>query len=379
MAKYVLWALLAVALVMPGSVTADDTQPNIVRVRDYTVADCIADDTEGIEQAIYDWQDLTMSRTAGVLDFGTGCYRTTDTLHFGRPDELFQFGTIRGDSPVLTQIRPDAGVAVAADMKRLKYSTVSGLGFYGRGSGTGLLLSNTVPGMGTNNIDLSQLMFQMFGVCLQIGEASGAAAAELTFTQLQVQSCGTGIYAIAQNTLDLTFINLTLASNTYGFYSPQAHQINFVGGGGQGNRNTFTFLPGGNFSVSGWREEAPSGIWLKAGCCNAGTFVTVADTMVYGNSVTPVIQSTGDLYLTVTSSFIGGRIAANPAAGSTIITNSAIYDSAPWVATANAPNGSGMYYRSEGNYKPAGPANPAEASPKVTFTNQSGRAVNGLP
>jgi hypothetical protein len=355
-----------------------------VKVRDYAMGDCVADDTAAIQAAIAQWQTLQADKTVGALDFGSGCYRTTDTLHFGRVDGGFVFGTIRGDSPLLAQIHPDASVAVGADMMRLKYSSVSGLGFFGQHTpnSIGLLVSNIVPGMGSNNIDFNLMSFQRFDTCLQLGETSdvldGAAAAALTFTQLSVSYCNRGIYETAFNTLDVLYNSTSITFNHVGFDAAAAHQAFFNVGSGSGNDNTFRLRTAGNFFIRGWREEPPTDLWIRAGCCAAGTFVTVSDSMAYGSltSDMPSIEGFGDVYLTVQNSFIGGRIAPDPMWGSVVITNSAIYDSAPWVASVKShPTGSGMFYRTEGNYKPAGPANPAESG--IIFADQSGRAVDG--
>lgn len=375
---------IVIAMLAFGAFGASPAIPSdLIRVRDYAVGDCATDDTLAINTAIGQWQALTASRTTGTLDFGSGCYRTTDTLHFGRLDSVYQFGSIRGDSPLLARIHPDASVALAADMERLKYSSVSGLGFYGTGRtpGTvGLLLSNTVPGMGTNNVHLDTLVIQNFGTCLQVGEPGGQAAAELQFDVLSVSYCNIGIYATGYNTLDLNFVDLNIQQSKVGFQSDQSRQATFVGGGGAGNGTTFLWQTSGVLNIQGWREEAPTSHFVWAGCCRAGTFVTVSGSIVYGNGGTePLVECGGDCRLTIGNSFIGGRVSPDPLSGSTVITNSAIFDSAPWNARYNGPGRSGMFYRQEGNYRPDGPANLAHTLYAGDFPDLTGRAVNGHP
>ncbi len=369
-------ALLPLTLLVAPVAASADRPVTTVYVREYASGDCIADDAAAIQTAIGQWHMLQASGQGGVLDFGTGCYRTTTTLHFGRGDGAFVYGTIRGDGPTLARIVVDPDVAVAADMNRLKYSSVSGLGFYGRGSGTGLLISSPEPGMGSSSDGLNHLLLREFGTCLLIGEGGGQAAAALTFTQLEIQNCTTGIHATAFNTLDLTFINLALVANQTGFVADSAHQINFLGGSGSGNHDTFKLLPAGHFSIRGWREEPPTGIWLQAGCCQAATFISVSDSMIYGTGSPdpPLIRPSGDVYLTVSNSLIGGRIAPKPSVGSTIITNSGIFDIAPWVANTDDPNGSGMFYRVEGNYRASNQGGALDLGP---WPDATGRAVNG--
>src|SRR5207253_5951817 len=124
-------------------------------------------------------------------------------------------GEIHGDGSTLAVIKPDAGVSPAATFYNYKYSSIRGLGFVGRGKGqgTGIVLSHTPPGegMGTNDLTFQDINVQQFGTCVQMGGSDGgftnqAAAAAVTWIQLAASSCSIGIYYVAFNTLDSTFI-----------------------------------------------------------------------------------------------------------------------------------------------------------------------------
>src|SRR4051812_39928882 len=111
--------------------------PSTIHVRDYAPGDDSEGQGPAVQAAINAFLAGQKLGQVGVIDFGTGKYRTgTTPLKIAQSDGSPVFGKIVGDGPDVCQITASAGVGRAVEIDEMFHGYVGGFGIQGAGYGT---------------------------------------------------------------------------------------------------------------------------------------------------------------------------------------------------------------------------------------------------
>jgi hypothetical protein len=252
---------------------------------------------------------------------------------------------VLGVNPICSQITStDTGTNTAIYLNTEKYVTLSGFYLHQttQGNGVGIVMSGPSSGTQTNGDIFSEIIIDNFNVCIGTSGSPGVGtSSEITFINLQLNSCTTGFNNADFNGLDFTFIQLQMASNTTGI-NMATSGLNVFGGSASNDGTDFAIANGGENTIHGFRSEV------------AGTFVNFTGSNLHLESVlvqgmtTPnshtAITFTGGGQLTIVDSYIGGQISAVGFSG-LILKNDLIIDGTNTYSLTTQPNGQGPGFR----------------------------------
>jgi hypothetical protein len=280
-----------------------EAQASTVRVRDYApIADCSQDQTAQVQAAIDAWIAGQPGQSKGKLDFGSGCWRTSQTLVVGRGQPVF--GVITGDGPNLATIKPAQGVGRAIQFNDYWFGELSNIGVQGAYYGThgaagstdqGLVFAATHVDLGSCCGIISNVSVSGFRECYQFGDTQSptGAAAEFLLNNTFATWCGVGYSFTQLNTMDFVFNKPSVTHSDVGWKANGITQILVYGGSSTANNQDFNFSGScGHFVVQGFRSEGgrpdTSRAMAEVGGCN-GQRTVISDTVM---SVSPDYQHT---------------------------------------------------------------------------------------
>lgn len=281
------------------------------------VGDGVADDTLAIQATI----DAALSNpiTNGYgsvpIHLPRGKYKITSTLNLSRSDNAFVFLNVfgAGHGSEIQWAGATNGIAIQATrLKQFRIASLMLSNTVAAGTTIGLLFTNSSGGTGTNNGVIESLLVSGFNNCVKLGDAStGAATSELTWINLVVQNCATGVLISSTgNTLNNQFHNLQMFScSTFGLSASGADGVFVHGGASAGNATDFSFSHGGAYHVYGFRSESNTAQWLRGGSTSAVTTVNIFDCRLTGTSAADgVLITTGSGPTTIVGCIISGKV-----------------------------------------------------------------------
>lgn len=363
----ILSAILLVVLSGTPSVSAVAPN-NVVRVRDYARGDCSADDTAAVRAAINAWLTQQAARTAGILDFGSGCYAVNaqggTALSIARSGG-FVGGEIRGDGPDLTTIRVTAGTARGMELDDFVNGRVHGFSIDGGSSnrtGMGLVLAARHRDLGTCCSTFENVKVQGFGHCFQLGDdaAPYGAAAELVMVNTTAQYCGSGFYFTQFNSIDFLLDKPAVLFSSVGFDNNVAQGIRVRGGSAHGNVTDFRNGAVTKLVIEGFRSEPDTGVTRGPTIIlqnNSTQYVTIRDSDLFVTTTavtTPAISATsGGVMLSLEHNTFSGPISI---AGNhnTIMSRGNVYRSVGYASPFKVQGASDNLLISEGDAMPGG-------------------------
>ena len=298
-----------------------------VRVTQFgAVGDGIADDTAPFQSAA----DYVMRQQplgglyGGKLIVPSGRY-AVGPLRIYRSDGKFVSLSIEGESELTTIIQSSVGASEAITTSGLKHFGFKNLQIVKSGSqkqGTGIKLTN-IPsgGTGTNAGVFENVMLAGFRRGINGGD-SGRASSEITYINVEFQSCAIGLYIADYNALNHNLYNCSFSACDNGFYAAAGGVVNFFGGASAGCDIDFNIQTQQTYVISGFRSEGARrflnvnpGVgmaWLHvAGCTVNGNSVFNAHQQVDATHDGVVAELRGPFRLVIKSSLIGGRILAS--------------------------------------------------------------------
>ncbi len=348
---------------------------NVIHVRDYAPGD----DSEGQGPAVQAVIDAFLAGQkagqVGVLDFGTGKYRTgTTPLKIATGDGSPVFGKVVGDGPDVCQITASAGVGRALEIDEMFHGYVGGFGIQGAGYGTwaagtntdyGLVLAKRGQDLGTTRCILERIEVAGFAHGYNFGDDQPpyGAAAELKLVELGAQYCGIAFAHAEFNSMDFVYDLPTAihCGTAFGITFQGVTQL-FVKGGSATNNGCDFDLHGNNGTVviDGFRsEQGPqqSGASVRIGG-STGTHIDIRNCLLnIGTDYRPTCIEIvgGQTFLKLQSNLLIGAV-RNIQDWPVIISElNGIYvqdGDRPFDTDPNTPIG-GVYLRSEGDWLPS--------------------------
>jgi Pectate lyase superfamily protein len=190
------------------------------------------DDTAAL-QATADLVASSAPDFGGVVGLTTGSYRITSTLRLSPPGASIGTGIVGTNSEaVRIQWYGGDAPAIALDGRtrglRLQDFTLENVGR--PGVGVGIRFGGDVIGTNHSRGTLERVRVRGFNEGIAIGDAARHAASEMTFRQLLVDHCGTGVVVRDNQSVNLEFSQLGLSYNTVGFLGIGGSGVHVIGG-----------------------------------------------------------------------------------------------------------------------------------------------------
>jgi hypothetical protein len=190
------------------------------------------DDTAAF-QAIADLIASSTPGHAGLMSLTPGSYKITSTLRLSPPGASIGTGIV-GTNSEAVRIQWSGGdaPAIALDGRtrglRLEDFTLENVGR--PGVGVGIRFGGDVIGTNHSRGTLERVRVRGFNEGIAIGDTARHAASEMTFRQVLVDQCGTGIVVRDNQSVNLEFSQLGLSYNTVGFLGIGGSGVHVMGG-----------------------------------------------------------------------------------------------------------------------------------------------------
>lgn len=233
--------------------------------------------------------------------------------------------TITGAANFTTKLIWDgstSGVPVLIEHAiRFHVSDLEILNGVAKGSTVGLEIISSAPASSdTGPAIFSNISVVGFQTCVDIGLDTDESASELFFLNLEANSCSTGINITGNQTLNISFKNLQLASNTIGLDDVKAGFVNIDGGSASADTEDFIVrVTSTHFAVRNFRSENIVTAFLEATTNGtAPIWITIEDCEMRPVSGTPTLvfsSGTGQIEWKLKSNTIAG--AFSPGTGAT--------------------------------------------------------------
>lgn len=213
------------------------------------------------------------------------------------------------------------------------------------GTTIGLLVtSNAGSGTGVSPALIENFGASGFNAGLQLGGGpggSGGAASEIVVVNPIFQNCTDGCLLVSFNTLDITFINLSISGCTAGIKSAFTSQLNVLGGSSSACGTDFDLASSGTNQIVNFRSETATAAFVTTGGVTTLIACNVADS-VSGASIT----STGQL--TMIGCEINGYVSASGGTGTALTMIDCIVAPGPNLGTGSdypfdSPVGGAMF------------------------------------
>lgn len=233
------------------------------------------DDSTAIQSAL----DACYAAGGGTVYFPSGTYKIATGLIVGAKvnSDPQSYVSLVGDSTqgvLINYAGSTSGTAIT--LQRDKYSNIKNIGInntVSKGTTVGLLTTGPPSATGTqsNGNVLEQVAISGFHYGWSSSNGTSTSS-EITAVHMTFTSCDYGFFNNDFNALNMTFFQLEISSCGYGIYAGTSG-IHVFGGAGSANTTaSFYFTNGGNNSVYDFRDES-SVLFIR----NDATNVTVYD------------------------------------------------------------------------------------------------------